>query len=76
MRLISKYYQKCIVDTLTKVATDEKNYKLSGGLLCKKDRVTLPKDRSLAISRMISLEKKFGRLPHEINPTLCTNQRQ
>ena len=53
---------KCAVDILAKT-TKKENNRYSVGLLWKEDTVTLPNNRSLAISRMISLEKKFGRQP-------------
>ena len=43
--------------------TKKENYRYTVGLLWKEDIVTLPNNRSLAIFRMISLEKKFDRQP-------------
>ena len=53
---------KRAVDILAKTAKKENN-RYSVGLLWKEDTVKLPNNRSLAISRMISLEKKFDRQP-------------
>ena len=53
---------KRAVDILTKT-TKKENNRYSVGLLWKEDTVTLPNKRSLVISRMISLEKKFDRQP-------------
>ena len=43
--------------------TTKKEIRYSVGLLFKENTVTLPNNRLLAISRMISLEKKFDRHP-------------
>ena len=51
---------KRAVDILAKT-TKKENNRYSVGLLWKEDTATLPNNRSLAISRMISLEKKFDR---------------
>ena len=53
---------KHAVDILAKT-TKKENNRYSVGLLWKEDTVTLPNKRSLVISRMISLEKKFDRQP-------------
>ena len=53
---------KRAVDILAKT-TKKENNRYSVGLLWKEDTVTLPNNRSMAISRMISLEKKFDRQP-------------
>ena len=59
---------KCAADILTKT-TKKENNRYSIGLLWKKDTVTLPNDRSLAMSRMVSLEKNFDRQPeNKIRP--------
>ena len=53
---------KRAVDILAKT-TKRENNRYSVGLLWKEDTVTLPNNRSLVISRIISLEKKFDRQP-------------
>ena len=53
---------KRAVDILAKT-TKKENNRCTVGLLWKEDIVTLTNNRSLAISRMISLEKKFDRQP-------------
>ena len=54
--------EKRAVDILTKT-TKKENNRYYAGLLWKEDTITLSNNRSLAISRMISLEKKFDRQP-------------
>ena len=49
---------KHAVDILSKTRKKENN-RYSVGLSWKEDTVTLPNNRSIAISRMISLEKKI-----------------
>ena len=49
------------MDILT--TTSKENNRYSVGLLRKEYASTLPNNRALAISRMISLKKKFGRQP-------------
>ena len=54
--------EKRAVDILTKT-TKKENNRYYAGLLWKEDTITLSNNRSLAISRMISSEKKFDRQP-------------
>ena len=53
---------KRAVDILAKTTKKEEN-RYSVSLLWKEDTVTLPNNRLMAISKMISLEKKFDRQP-------------
>ena len=64
---------KHAVNILSKTRKKENN-RYSVGLSWKEDTVTLPNNRSIAISRMISLEKKFNRQPAKTKYVETINQ--
>ena len=64
---------KHAVDILSKT-TKKENNRYSVGLSWKEDTVALPNNRSIALSRMISLEKKFDRQPAKMKYVETINQ--